>query len=64
MGCGDSLTDYEKGRIDAFERDGHFQREIAKKINRSRCAVNNYIKNKDKTLKNILGRPEKTQPKE
>ena len=45
--------------IDAFEKDGHSQREIAKKINRSRCAVNNYIKNKNKPPKKIPGRPEK-----
>ena len=44
MGRGNSLTDHEKGMIDAFEKDGHCQREIAKKINISRCAVNNYIK--------------------
>ena len=49
MGHGNSLTDHKKGMIDAFEKDGHSQREIAKKINRSRCAVNNYIKNKNKT---------------
>ena len=30
--------------IDAFEKGGYSQREIAKKINRSRCAVNNYVK--------------------
>ena len=46
MGHGNSLTDHKNGMIDAFEKDGHSQREIAKKINRSRCAVNNYIKNK------------------
>ena len=28
-------------------------------VNRSRCAVNNYIKNKNKTPKKIPGRPEK-----
>ena len=44
MGHGNSLTDHEKGMIDAFEKDGHSQWEITKKINRSRCAVNNYIK--------------------
>ena len=44
MGCGNSLIDDEKGMIDAFEKDGHSQREIAQKINRSMCAVNNYIK--------------------
>ena len=44
MGRGNFLTDHEKGMIDAFEKDGHSKREIAKKINRSRCAVNNYIK--------------------
>ena len=51
MGRGNSLTDHKKGMSDAFEKDGHSQREIAKKINRSRCAVNNYIKNKNKTPK-------------
>ena len=59
MGRGSSLTDHEKGMIDAFEKDGHFQREIAKKINRSMCAVNNYIKNKNKTP----GRLEKLSPR-
>ena len=49
MGRGNSLTDHEKGMIDAFEKDWYSQLEIAKKINRSRCAVNNYIKNKNKT---------------
>ena len=43
MGRGNSLTDHEKRMIDAFEKDEHSQREIAKKINRSRCAGNNYI---------------------
>ena len=60
---GNSLTDHEKGMIDAFEKDGHSQREIAKKINRSRFAVNNYIKNKNKTPKKIPGRPEKLSPR-
>ena len=46
--------------IDAFEKDGHSQREITKKINRSRCAVNNYIK---KNLKKIPGSPEKLSPR-
>ena len=59
MGRGNSLTDHEKGMIDAFEKDGHSQREIAKKINRSRCTVNNYIKNKNKTPQKIPSRPEK-----
>ena len=27
MGRGNSLTDHEKGMIDAFEKDGHSQRE-------------------------------------
>ena len=63
MGRGNSLTVHEKGMIDAFEKDGHSQREIAKKINRTRYAVNNYIKNKNKTPKKILGRPEKLSPR-
>ena len=58
-----SLTDYEKGMIDAFEKDGHSQREIAKKTNISRCGVNNYMKNKNKTPKKIRGRPEKLSPR-
>ena len=33
MGHGNSLTDHKKGMIDAFEKDGHSQREIAKEIN-------------------------------
>ena len=53
MGRGDSVTDHEKGMIDAFEKNGHSQREIAKKINRSKCAVNNYIKNKNKTPQRV-----------
>ena len=63
MGCGNSLTDHEKGMIDAFEKHGHSQREIAKKINRSRCAMYNYIKDKNKTPKKIPGRPEKLSPR-
>ena len=59
MGRGNSLTDHEKGMINAFEKEGHSQQEIAKKINRSKCAVNNYIKNKNKTPKKIPSRPEK-----
>ena len=63
MGRVHSLTDLEKGMIDAFENDGHSQREITKKINRTRCAVNNYIKNKNKTPKKIPGKPEKLSPR-
>ena len=63
MGRGNSLKDHEKGMIDAFEKDGHSQQEIAKKINRSRCAVNNCIKNKNKTPKKIPGRPRKLSPR-
>ena len=63
MGRGNSLTDHEKGMIDAFEKDVHSQREIAKKINRLRCAVNNYMKNKNETPQKIPGRPEKLSPR-
>ena len=45
MERGNSFANREKGMIDAFENDGYSQREIAKKINRLRCAVNNYLKN-------------------
>ena len=54
MGRGNSLTDHEKGMIDAFEKDGHSQRDLTKKINRLRCVTNNYIKNKNKTPKKII----------
>ena len=54
MGRGNSLTDHEKGMIDTFEKDGHSQGEIAKKIYRSRCAMNNYIKKQEQK---IPGRP-------
>ncbi len=60
---GNSLTDHKKGMIDAFQKEGHSQWEIAKKINRSRCAVNNYIKNKNKTPKKIPSRLEKLSPR-
>ena len=58
MGCGNSLTDHEKGMINAFEKE----REITKKMNRSRCEVNNYTKNKNKIPQKIPGRPEKLSP--
>ena len=64
MGRGNSLRDHENGMIDTFEKEGHSQRKIAKKINRSRCAVNNFIKNKNKSPKKLPGRPEKTLSKE
>ena len=60
MGRGNSLTDHEKGVIDAFEKDGHSQREIAKKINKSRCAVNNYIKKRTKHPKRFQGGQKKS----
>ena len=63
MGRGNSFTDHEKGMIDIFVKDGHSQQEIAKKINRLMCAVNNYIKNKNKTPQKIPGRPEKLSPR-
>ena len=63
MGRSNFLTDHEKGMIDAFEKHGHSQLEIAKKINRSKCAVNDYIKNKNKTPKKIPGRLEKLNPR-
>ena len=31
MGCGNSLTDLEKGMMDDFEKDGHSQREMRRK---------------------------------
>ena len=63
MGRDNSLTDHEEGMIDAIEKDGHSQWEIARKINGSRCAVNNYIKNKSKIPEKIADRPEKLSPR-
>ena len=63
MGRENSLTDPEKGMIDAFEKDEYSQGEIAKKINGSRCAVNDYIKNKNKTPQKIPGRQENLSPR-
>ena len=37
------LSEYEKGRIDAFLTDGYKLSQISKTINRTRCVIQNYI---------------------
>ena len=63
MERGNSLTDHKKDMVDAFERDRHSQREIDKKINRSRCAVNNYIKIRTKHPKRFQVGQKKLSPR-
>ena len=46
-----------------LKKMGILNEKSPRKINRSRCAVNNYIKNKNKTPKKIPGRPEKLSPR-
>ena len=37
------LSEFEKGRIDAFLTDGYKLSQISKTINRTRCVIQNYI---------------------
>jgi transposase len=41
------LTDFEKGKIEAFNRAGLSQRQIAVEINRSQTVVKNYLRKKE-----------------
>ena len=43
MGRGNSLTDYEKGRIDALHQGGSTIAAIARDLGRSRNVVRNYL---------------------
>ena len=57
MSRGTRLTEKEKGKIDLLLSEKMSNREIAKKIKRSRSVVNNYVKIKDKYgLKGLQGR--------
>ena len=42
------LTAYQKGTIIALFNEGRSQREIALSLNRSRCAVQRFIKNRNR----------------
>ena len=42
------LTEFEKGTIMALFNEGRSQREIALSLNRSRCAVQSFIKNRNR----------------
>jgi transposase len=44
MPRGFALSDYEKGQIDLLVKQGLSHRKIAKKLNRSLCVVNNYLR--------------------
>jgi len=43
MAKGKALTSYEKGQVDALQGIGFNITQIANKINRSRCAIRNYL---------------------
>lgn len=46
MGKGKPLTDYEKGQIDAFQRQGTSNQEIARLLGRSPEVICNYVNDK------------------
>lgn len=62
MPRGTSLSEYEKGKIDAFYKEGLSKTEIANELTRSYTVVNNYIKlgdvygskNSQRGLKSLL----------
>ncbi|XP_037930293.1 uncharacterized protein LOC119665034 [Teleopsis dalmanni] len=47
MGCGKSLTTYEKGFIGGKVVEGVGMRQIAKDLGRSLCVVQNYLKDRE-----------------
>ena len=47
MGCGKPLSEYEKGQINAYKDQGLSINEIAKKLSRSRCVIQNFVKNSE-----------------
>ena len=58
MGRGTILTIYERGQIDALPNQDCGMREIARKLGRSLCAIQNYVKNKENYGKRkYIGRP-------
>lgn len=59
MARGKKLSDIEKGKILALHGEGKKNREIARKIQRSRCLVDNFLKNP-----NVYGTKKSTGPKE
>lgn len=56
MGSGKTLTVAERGQIDAFKEMGLSSREIARKLNRSKTVVNNYLADPQNYGKNQKGR--------
>ena len=44
MGRGKTLSEYEKGKIDAYSEEGRSCRAVAKLLKRSKSVVNNYMR--------------------
>lgn len=60
MPRGSLLNEHEKGQIDAFNREGLSNREIGRKIGRSRSAVDHYLNNPEAYgVRKSSGRPAK-----
>lgn len=51
MGRNSHLNDFEKGQIKALRDEAKSVREIAARINRSKTAVHNYLKNSKKSIR-------------
>lgn len=65
MGSGKTLTATERAKIDAFKEIGLSGREIARRLNRSKTVVNNYLADPQNYGKNQKGRTGKaTTPRE
>lgn len=56
MGHGKTLSAKEMGRIEALRGENLSNRQIARKIERSSCVVNNYLRNTENYGKNRRGR--------
>ena len=64
MAKGKQLTEFEKGQIDVLQRQGQNLSQISSHIDRSRCVIRNYIKNKETYgKKNCIPRKSKLTPR-
>ena len=63
MGCGNSLNRSWERNDWCFWKDAYSQWEIAKKINRSRSVVNNYIKKQEQNTQKFTTSSEKANLK-
>ena len=60
MGRGKTLSEYEKGKIDAYSEEGRSCRAVAKLLKRSKSVVNNYMRlQKNYGIKKSPGRKKK-----